>query len=188
MNHTVETLMALHNAATSAAVQYADCARVSLRSERTMQAADDRDEANDALRTALTEALGYSDVSLINEGNKAQPLPMEMGKLTDFQCQCGKVYGFPEAMISSQPVPPHKCKTYEEKLAYAASWWRALEANSAQPVQEPLPGACKTCGNEYLSSRTDVHKDKRPFIYCDCCGAMADSKTWYLTHGIGGDK
>ena len=45
------------------------------------------------------------------------------------------------------------------------------------------PGACKTCGNTYLASRTDVYKDKRPFIYCDCCGAMADSKTWYLTHG-----
>jgi Protein of unknown function (DUF551) len=54
----------------------------------------------------------------------------------------------------------------------------------AQQAQEPdYPGACKTCGNTYLASRTDVHKDKRPFIYCDCCGAMADSKTWYLTHG-----
>ena len=58
-------------------------------------------------------------------------------------------------------------------------------AQAAQPVREPSPGACKTCGNEYLASRTDVYKDKRPFIYCDCCGAMADSKTWYLTHGIG---
>lgn len=45
-------------------------------------------------------------------------------------------------------------------------------------------GACKTCGNEYLASRTDIYKDKRPFIYCDHCGAMADSKTWYLTHGV----
>ena len=61
---------------------------------------------------------------------------------------------------------------------------RELE-QAAQPVREPSPGACKTCGNEYLASRTDVYKDKRPFIYCDCCGAMADSKTWYLTHGIG---
>jgi hypothetical protein len=55
MTHTLDSLMALHRAATSAAVQYADCARVSLRSERTIQAADDRDEANYA-RTALTEA------------------------------------------------------------------------------------------------------------------------------------
>lgn len=59
---------------------------------------------------------------------------------------------------------------------------------AAQPVQEPSPGACKVCGNEYLASRTDIYKDKRPFIYCDCCGSMADRKTWYLTRGIGGDK
>ena len=65
---------------------------------------------------------------------------------------------------------------------------RAALTEALQPVREPAPGACKTCGNEYLASRTDVYKDKRPFIYCDCCGAMADSKTWYLTHGIGGDK
>jgi len=55
------------------------------------------------------------------------------------------------------------------------------QPQAAQPEQKP--GSCKTCGNEYLASRTDVYKEKRPFIYCDCCGAMADSKTWYLTHG-----
>ncbi len=72
-----------------------------------------------------------------------------------------------------------------------ALWAKATEACAdvvkviqAAPAQTLL-GACKTCGNEYLATRTDVHKDKRPFIYCDCCGAMADSKTWYLTHGTG---
>jgi hypothetical protein len=39
---------------------------------------------------------------------------------------------------SAQPVPPHECKTDAEKLAYAAGWWKALEANRAQPVREPL--------------------------------------------------
>jgi hypothetical protein len=59
----------------------------------------------------------------------------------------------------------------------------AITAGNGQAQEPDHPGACKTCGNTYLASRTDVHKDKRPFIYCDCCGAMADSKTWYLTHG-----
>lgn len=38
--------------------------------------------------------------------------------------------------------------------------------------------SCPTCGNAYLAIRTDLYKDKRPFVYCDCCGAMADKKTW----------
>ena len=54
---TIDNIMALHNAASHAAVQYALLAQVSLRSERTLQAAADRDEAKEALRTALTEAL-----------------------------------------------------------------------------------------------------------------------------------
>lgn len=80
-------------------------------------------------------------------------------------------------------------RTYEWDVSEAVEAGSALRVALtealAQPVREPSPGACKTCGNEYLASRTDVYKDKRPFIYCDCCGAMADSKTWYLTHGIG---
>jgi hypothetical protein len=63
MTHTVESLMALHHAATAAALQYADCARVSLRSARSMQAADDRNEANDAILAALTEALQERDTA-----------------------------------------------------------------------------------------------------------------------------
>jgi len=38
---------------------------------------------------------------------------------------------------TTQTVPPHECKTDAEKLAYAAGWWKALEANRAQPVREP---------------------------------------------------
>ena len=37
---------------------------------------------------------------------------------------------------------------------------------------------CGTCGNSYLAIRTDVYKDKRPFVYCDCCGSMGDLKLW----------
>jgi hypothetical protein len=96
----------------------------------------------------------------------------------------------------AQPVRDDEFATRGELAARLKCWHRLTREESdelvdllrAQPVREPLPGACKTCGNEYLASRTDVHKDKRPFIYCDCCGAMADSKTWYLTHGIGADK
>jgi transcription elongation factor Elf1 len=44
-----------------------------------------------------------------------------------------------------------------------------------------VTNSCKLCGNTYLVTRTDVYKDKRAFVYCDCCGAMADSKTWQLT-------
>lgn len=34
------------------------------------------------------------------------------------------------------------------------------------------------CGNDYLAIRTDIYKDKREFVYCDVCGALADRKTW----------
>jgi hypothetical protein len=91
MQYTVETLIAL-------ADLYSDAERSDYLTGESSSL-----WYRENLRTALTEALGYSDVSLINEGNKAQP------------------------------VPPHECKTYEEKLAYAAGWWKALEANSAQP-------------------------------------------------------
>ena len=52
------------------------------------------------------------------------------------------------------------------------------------PVQPQAQGeaSCGTCGNTYLAVRTDVYKDKREFMYCDCCGAMADRKTWNRAH------
>ncbi len=34
--------------------------------------------------------------------------------------------------------PPPECETEAEKRAYAFGWWRALEANRAAPVQEPV--------------------------------------------------
>ena len=37
---------------------------------------------------------------------------------------------------------------------------------------------CKSCGNTYLAIRNDVYKDKRPFVYCDCCGSMGDLELW----------
>ena len=43
--------------------------------------------------------------------------------------------------------------------------------------EEKIPD-CGTCGNTYLAIRTDIYKDKRPFVYCDCCGSMGDLKLW----------
>jgi hypothetical protein len=85
-----------------------------------------------------------------------------------------------ERMAVAMAGKPDACELIDARSELRTALTEAL---GFRPVQEPLPGACKTCGNEYLASRTDVYKDKRPFIYCDCCGAMADSKTWYLTHG-----
>jgi hypothetical protein len=34
--------------------------------------------------------------------------------------------------------PPPECQTEAEKRAYAFGWWKALEANRAAPVQEPV--------------------------------------------------
>lgn len=39
---------------------------------------------------------------------------------------------------------------------------------------------CPVCNNSYISIRTDIYKDKRQFVYCDVCGAMADIKLWEL--------
>ena len=46
-------------------------------------------------------------------------------------------------------------------------------------ASDELPN-CAVCGNSYLAIKTHIYKDKREFIYCDCCGAMADRKTWML--------
>lgn len=37
---------------------------------------------------------------------------------------------------------------------------------------------CPVCANAYLAIRTDIYKDKREFVYCDCCGAMATVPLW----------
>lgn len=34
------------------------------------------------------------------------------------------------------------------------------------------------CGNPYLAIRNDIYKDKRPFVYCDCCGALTTLPLW----------
>ena len=37
---------------------------------------------------------------------------------------------------------------------------------------------CPRCGNSYLAIRTDFYKDKREFVYCDCCGCIAEKEIW----------
>ncbi len=56
-----------------------------------------RDIAEDALRAALAES--------------EPPYYPPMRKLVDFKCQCGRVYGFPDAMI-----PPRREPLSEEQL------------------------------------------------------------------------
>jgi len=122
MTHTVESLMALHHAATAAALQYADCARVSLRSARSIQAADDRNEANDALRAALTEALAFNPDWADFENGR------ECGRLEAAQ---PNIQNYPEKDIS-QPVrdcpQPEICGSKECEFC----------RDTAQPVREPL--------------------------------------------------
>lgn len=40
------------------------------------------------------------------------------------------------------------------------------------------PQNCPQCENSYLAIRTDIYKDKREFVYCDCCGCLADRRVW----------
>ena len=51
----------------------------------------------------------------------------------------------------AQPDPPPECKTEEEKRAFAFGWWKALEANKAQPEQEP---PCKT-GSQCVGNKCE---------------------------------
>jgi hypothetical protein len=79
---------------------------------------------------------------------------------------CGqwKDYAAPKA---AQPVPPHECKTDAEKLAYAAGWWKALEANRVQPVREPLTDEKISEIVEYLPENSDeqIQDDPVKFIH-----------------------
>ena len=50
---------------------------------------------------------------------------------------------------------------------------KAVQASGYDDISD-----CGTCGNYYLAIRTDLYKDKRPFVYCDCCGSMGDLKLW----------
>lgn len=37
---------------------------------------------------------------------------------------------------------------------------------------------CPECQNEYLAIRTDIYKNQREFVYCDCCGCIAVRSVW----------
>lgn len=43
---------------------------------------------------------------------------------------------------------------------------------------------CPVCNNDYLAIRTDIYKDKREFVYCDCCGAMATRSLWQMINNM----
>jgi hypothetical protein len=181
MTHTVDTLMAL---ADVYAEQMHRCGVGRLSQDNRA-----------AFRSALTEALESKGcISNCENCTYHHQSPAQAGYCYMFYEEplgvCGQwkdanpnISEYPEKDISAQPAQRTAGCTL---CGHCAATGEKIQA--AKPVREPTPGACKSCGNEYLASRTDVYKDKRPFIYCDCCGAIADRKTWYLTHGIGGDK
>ena len=45
-------------------------------------------------------------------------------------------------------------------------------------MSEKIELADCLCGNSYLAIRTDIYKDKRQFVYCDCCGALTTRDLW----------
>ena len=40
-------------------------------------------------------------------------------------------------VAAAPPVPPHECKTGDEKRAFAFGWWKAME--TVKPIQLPEP-------------------------------------------------
>lgn len=74
-------------------------------------------------------------------------------------------------------TPPPKGEHWE---GFAAR--RIVAALATQPTQAEAPSEREipdcSCGNSYLAIRTDVYKDGREFVYCDCCGAMATRDLW----------
>jgi len=55
-----------------------------------------------------------------------------------------------------------------------------------QTQQPSLIHDCPECGNGYLAIRTDIHKDKREFVYCDICGALASRNLWQKASVVSG--
>ena len=55
-----------------------------------------------------------------------------------------------------------------------------FEPSAPEPAAPPSKGALPNCacGNQYLAIRTDIYKDGREFVYCDCCGALATRVMW----------
>jgi predicted RNA-binding Zn-ribbon protein involved in translation (DUF1610 family) len=73
-----------------------------------------------------------------------------------------------------------ECADAEMVREFDAEWKRDVKKGREiiAELAKKENDSCPNCGNEYLAIRTDVYKDKREFYYCDCCGAMADKKTW----------
>jgi hypothetical protein len=133
----------------------------------------------DTVTAAITAIKQAQDVALINEGDmpKVQSKSSDPNSIVVENITVVETVGPTGVWVGEQQAITQETGNAANPEA------SAITAGNGQAQEPDHPGACKTCGNTYLASRTDVHKDKRPFIYCDCCGAMADSKTWYLTHG-----
>lgn len=97
-------------------------------------------------------------------------------------------------VIATLPAPHPACRGKEriEDLATIkangerlAALWNAASGVQASASAEPQD--CPQCGNAYLAIRTDIHKDKREFVYCDTCGCLADRRVWNRitpAHGV----
>jgi len=158
MTHTVESLMALHDEVVS----------------RSKLTEEGEAEARSRFLAALTETLaptfqpdwadfengrecGRLEAAQPNTQNYPEKDIPQPEQTESSECDCGRIhkktrYGW-ASNEAAQPVPPHECKTDAEKLAYAAGWWKALEANRAQPVREPIDslGIPKSCGKPRCS-------------------------------------
>ena len=86
-----------------------------------------------------------------------------------------------EALSAAKAVSEVSINGLTEAETSASMSVMGLSKKAVQP-QAQGEASCGTCGNPCLAVRTDVHKDKREFMYCDCCGAMADRKTWNRAH------
>lgn len=83
---------------------------------------------------------------------------------------------------------PPACPT----CGFIATNCRCAKSQAIEPppatASESLPN-CPVCDNDYLAIRTDVYKDQREFVYCDCCGATATRQLWVLASiGKGANK
>jgi hypothetical protein len=93
-------------------------------------------------------------VAAITEFAKMRGLSLDDARVQDWQDNTTPP-AQPAPYVASPRVqePPPECQTEAEKRAYAFGWWKALEANRAAPVQEPV--ACVIDGDLYFHHEID---------------------------------